>query len=66
MVLSSYQFRRDIAVFQPSEELLGLFENNAPQSDWTLEIPRSGNNLTRLRLRPTSSSGARGAAVAPV
>ena len=45
LVLSSYQFRRDIAVFQPSEELLGLFENNAPQSDWTLEIPRSGNNL---------------------
>jgi hypothetical protein len=45
MVLSSYQFRRDIAVFQPSEELLGLFENNAPQSDWTLEIPRSGNNI---------------------
>jgi hypothetical protein len=45
MVLSSYQFRRDIAVFQPSEELLGLFENNAPQADWTLEIPRSGNNL---------------------
>jgi hypothetical protein len=45
MVLSSYQFRRDIAVFQPSEELLGLFENNAPQADWTLEIPRSGNNI---------------------
>ena len=45
MVLSSYQFRRDIAVFQPSEELLGQFENNALQSDWTLELPRSGNNL---------------------
>ncbi len=45
MVLSSYQFRRDIAVFQPSEELLGLFENNAPQSDWTLSIPRSSNNI---------------------
>ena len=45
MVLSSYQFRRDIAVFQPSEELLALFENCAPQCEWTLELPRSGNNL---------------------
>lgn len=45
MVLSSYQFRRDLAVFQPSEELLGLFENLAPQCEWTLEIPASGNNV---------------------
>jgi hypothetical protein len=45
MVLSSYQFRRDLAVFQPAEELLDLFENYAPQCDWTLELPRSGNNL---------------------
>ncbi|MDB5893695.1 MAG: hypothetical protein JWQ88_1226 [Rhodoferax sp.] len=45
MVLSSYQFRRDIAVFQPSEELLALFENCAPQCEWTIELPRSGNNL---------------------
>jgi len=45
MVLSSYQFRRDIAVFQPSEEMLGQFENMGPQCEWTLEIPRSGNNL---------------------
>jgi hypothetical protein len=45
LVMSSYQFRRDIAVFQPSEELLGLFENRAPQCEWTLELPRSGNNL---------------------
>ncbi len=45
MVLSSYQFRRDIAVFQPSEEMLGQFENMGPQCEWTLEIPRSGNNI---------------------
>ena len=45
MVLSSYQFRRDITVFQPSEEMLGQFENMGPQCEWTLEIPRSGNNL---------------------
>ena len=45
MVLSSYQFRRDLVVFQPSDELLGLFENNGPQADWTLTIPRSANNL---------------------
>lgn len=45
MVLSSYQFRRDIAVFQPSEEMLGLFENLSPQCEWTLEIPASGNNI---------------------
>ena len=44
-VMSSYQFRRDIAVFAPSEELLGLFENMSPQTEWTLEIPRSSNNL---------------------
>jgi len=45
MVLSSYQFRREVVVFQPSEELLGLFENLGPQGDWTLEVPRSGNDL---------------------
>ena len=45
MVLSSYQFRRDITVFQPSEEMLGQFENMGPQCEWTLEIPRSGNNI---------------------
>ncbi|MEO6038784.1 MAG: hypothetical protein ABIQ93_10245, partial [Saprospiraceae bacterium] len=45
MVLSSYQFRRDLSVFQPSEQMLGLFENLAPQGNWTLEIPRSANNL---------------------
>jgi hypothetical protein len=45
MVMSSYQFRRDIAVFQPSEEMLGQFENMGPQCEWTLEIPRSGNNI---------------------
>jgi receptor-binding and translocation channel-forming TcA subunit of Tc toxin len=45
MMLSSYQFRRDIAVFQLSEELLGLFENVGPQGNWTLELPKSANNL---------------------
>lgn len=44
-VLSSYQFRRDISVFQPSEEMLGQFENMGPQCEWSLELPRSGNNL---------------------
>lgn len=45
LVLSSFQFRRDLAVFQPSEEMLDLFENLGPQGNWTLEIPRSANNL---------------------
>jgi receptor-binding and translocation channel-forming TcA subunit of Tc toxin len=45
MVLSSYEFRRDYTVFQPSEELLELFENLGPQANWTLEVPRSSNNL---------------------
>jgi hypothetical protein len=45
MVLSSYQFRRDLAVFQPSEEMLDLFENLGPQGNWRLELPRSSNNL---------------------
>ena len=45
MLLSSYQFRRDVAVFQPSDEMLGLFENMGPQCNWTLELPRSANNL---------------------
>lgn len=45
MVLSSYQFRRDIAVFQPSQEMLELFENKGVQANWTLEMPRSGNNV---------------------
>lgn len=45
MVLSSYDFRRDYTVFQPSEEMLELFENLGPQANWTLEVPRSSNNL---------------------
>jgi Tc toxin complex TcA C-terminal TcB-binding domain len=45
MILSSYQFRRDVTVFQPSEEMLGLFENMGPQCNWTLELPKSANNL---------------------
>lgn len=45
MVLSSYQYRRDYTVFQPSEEMLDLFENLGPQGNWTLELPRSANNL---------------------
>jgi hypothetical protein len=45
MVLSSYQFRRDLSIFQPSEEVTGLFEDYAPQGNWTLTIPRSANNV---------------------
>jgi len=45
LLLSSYQFRRDLTVFQPSEEMLELFENLGPQGNWTLELPRSSNNL---------------------
>lgn len=45
MVLSSYQFRRDVMVFQPSAEMLELFENKGVQANWTLELPRSTNNL---------------------
>src|SRR6185436_2093008 len=45
MVLSSYQFRRDVMVFQSSEEMLELFENKVLLTNWTLELPRSGNNI---------------------
>ena len=45
MVLSSYQLRRDVVVFQPSEEQLGLFENLGPEGNWLLELPRSANNI---------------------
>jgi hypothetical protein len=45
LLLSSYQFRRDVTVFQPSEEMLELFENLGPQGNWTLELPRSSNNI---------------------
>lgn len=45
LVLSSYEFRRDVTVFRPSEEMLDLFENLGPQGNWRLELPRSANNL---------------------
>jgi hypothetical protein len=45
MVLSSYEFRRDYTVFQPSEAMLDPFENLGPQGNWTLELPRSANNI---------------------
>jgi hypothetical protein len=45
MVLSSYQFRRDLSIFSPSEEVLGLFENYAPQGNWTLSIPPASNDV---------------------
>jgi hypothetical protein len=45
LVLSSYEFRRDVTVFRPSEELLDQFENLGPQGNWRLELPRSANNL---------------------
>lgn len=45
LILSSYQFRRDLAVFQPSEEMLDIFENLGPQGNWALELPPSNNNL---------------------
>ena len=45
MLLSSYEFRRDITVFAPSDEILGLFENMGPECNWTIEVPRSANNL---------------------
>ena len=44
-ILSSYQYRRDFTVFQPSEEVLGLFENIGVQGNWRLELPRSSNNI---------------------
>ena len=55
MVLSSYQFRRDIAVFQPSEEMLGCSKISAPQANWTLELPRSAT-ISTTRPSATSSS----------
>jgi hypothetical protein len=45
MALSSYQFRRDLSIFQPSEEVTGLFENYGPQGNWTLSIPPASNNV---------------------
>jgi hypothetical protein len=45
MILSSYQDRRDFMVFQVSDEVLGIFENLGVQGNWTLELPRSNNNI---------------------
>jgi hypothetical protein len=45
MLLSSYEYRRDYTVFQPSQEMLDLFENLGPQGNWRLELPMSSNNL---------------------
>lgn len=45
MVLSSYQHRRDIAVFRSAEELLDLFENSGVEASWTLGLPRASNDL---------------------
>jgi hypothetical protein len=45
MVISSYQIRRDITVFQPSAEQLALFENLGPEGNWMFELPRSANNI---------------------
>ena len=45
MLLSSYQYRRDLAVIQPPEDLLGLFENLGPQGTWVLDLPGSANDL---------------------
>ena len=56
MVLSSYQFRRDIAVFQPSEELLGLFENNRAASGLDRSRSRARPTISTTTPSPTSSS----------
>ena len=45
MLLSSHQLRRDLAIFQPSEKTLALFENLGPHGNWTLELNRSSNNI---------------------
>ncbi|UOB07645.1 hypothetical protein MQE23_00425 [Streptomyces sp. HP-A2021] len=45
MLLSSYQYRRDLAVLQPPEDLLALFENLGPQGNWSLTLPGSANDL---------------------
>ncbi|NUN12959.1 MAG: hypothetical protein HUU55_04920 [Myxococcales bacterium] len=45
LVLSSYQFRRDISVFQPSEEMLDVFENLGPEGNWRLQLPPAVNDL---------------------
>lgn len=45
LVLSSYQFRRDISVFQPSEEMLEVFENLGPEGNWRLQLPPGVNDL---------------------
>jgi hypothetical protein len=45
MILSSYQLRRDLSVFAPSEDKLGLFENLGLQGNWELSILPSGNDV---------------------
>jgi hypothetical protein len=45
MILSSYQLRRDLSVFSPTEDKLGLFENLGPEGNWELSIPPAGNDL---------------------
>jgi hypothetical protein len=45
LVLSSYQLRRDYVVFQPSDDVLGIFENLDIGGSWRFVLPRSSNNL---------------------
>jgi hypothetical protein len=45
LFVSSYQMRRDLAVFQPSDELLEMFEQSGVEAHWTFVLPRASNDL---------------------
>jgi hypothetical protein len=49
LVLSRFNRRQDTVILQPPQEMRSLFEGNSVASGWTLEVPRSGNDVD-LRL----------------
>ncbi|MHC4953203.1 MAG: Tc toxin subunit A-related protein [Planctomycetota bacterium] len=45
LLLSTYSVKGDAIVFQPSSEMLGVFEGSGVSTGWTLEFPRGANDL---------------------
>lgn len=43
--ISSHRPKQDIAIFQPDSRVLGVFENCGVASGWTIELPKSSNDL---------------------
>lgn len=45
LFISSHRPKQDIGIFQPDSKVLDVFENCGVASGWTLEIPKSCNDL---------------------